>query len=499
MAPDEERRGTHPASCSPVLARHARTVLLASAFPFQGFPGMGGGFGGAPPPTPIRRTPDVDYYAELELDAIDASEITEKEIKRQYRKLSRKYHPDATIRNDASSGEEDDEDGGDEGVHRRKSTGSSRSSSTSRGGGTGLSESMLKEKYIRIQKAYEALSDPQRRKMFDLQGEAGLEALEKYLEVEKDRESGGRRRAQDPLAAMLEQLGGGGGRNPFQATTKELSFNVPLVDVLTGSTKTIEIQKRCICKLCKGRGAPTSSPISKCHYCKGKGSVVMNMELAPGMHQQVLQPCPHCEGRGEIFKQQCPGCRAKGLTICHQRRTVEIPKGAEEGQSLTLPMDGDEEVGKVPGDLVLKLATTPHPTFARRPGLGQADLDTNLSITLPEALLGFRREFTHMDEKEKVVMEREQQVTPFGTVLKVAGKGLPFGKGRAGRGDLYVRVNCRLPSLLTSEQKEAITAAFQGKGEALQEKREEEEEHTGEDAPTVSPDLEYREPREEDL
>lgn len=422
------------------------TSLFSSAFPFGGFPGMGGGGGfgsSAPPPKKIKKGPDTDFYAELELRAKDAASITEKEIKQRYRQLSRKLHPDAANR-------EEIEDGEDDGASSFKRS--------------NLPESELKEKYIRIQKAYEILSDPLKRKMYDLQGEGGLEVLEQY-ETFKKGNMGGNFVNQHPFAAMMGQMGGGANGNPFQASSKEMKLRVPLAHVLTGATETIQYQKKCICVHCKGRGAPPNSPTKPCLQCKGKGAVLMNVQLGPGMVQQVVQPCPLCEGRGEIFSVKCNKCSGNGVHTCTVKKAVEVPKGLGDGDFVRFLMEGDEEVGKVPGDLVLRLETSPHPTFTRHQRGGKADLDTTVMISISEALLGFRRELTHMDGKEKIVLDREQRMTPFDTVLKVAGKGLHFGSGRAGRGDLYVKVNVQLPTFLAEAQKEAIAAAFGDAGE----------------------------------
>lgn len=433
-------RGGSGSSAVQWRGRGRSTSLFSSAFPFGGFSGMGGGFGSsAPPPKKQKKGPDTDFYAELELRAEDAASITEKDIKQRYRQLSRKYHPDA------ATGEEVIEDGEDDGASSFKRS--------------NLSDSELKEKYIRIQTAYEILSDPLKRKMYDLQGEDGLEVLEQYDTFKKGN-MGGNPMNQHPLAAMMGQMGGGPGGNPFQAASKEMELQVPLAHILTGATENIQYQKKCVCARCKGRGAPPDSSIRQCSQCKGQGAVLMNLQIGPGMMQQVVQPCPRCSGKGSTYSKKCQTCSGSGVHTCTVKKAVEVPKGVGEGDFVRFSMEGDEEVGKVPGDLVLRMKSAPHPSFTRRQRGGKADLDTTLTISLSDALLGFRRELTHMDGNEKVVLDREQRMTPFDTVLKVAGKGLPFGSGRAGRGDLYVKVSVQLPTFLGAAQKEAIAAAF---------------------------------------
>lgn len=397
-------------------------MLHAEAFNF-GF-NFGGGAGGSNNGPPKReRKPDVDYYAELGLRASEAESITEKQIKQQYRLLSRKYHPDS------STGAED------------------------------------RERYVRIQRAYEVLSDKSKRKMFDLMGEEGLDVLAKE---QQHAQSGGGNAMNNPFAGFFNM--GGAMMNPFKAEDKVVQMEVDLVDIFKGGVKSFEYRKKCICTHCKGTGAPRDAKKRRCTQCRGQGVVVSRIQLAPGMVQQVQQACPHCGGAGEEYAEKCHACQGRRMHSRRKMIPVEIPKGAPEGHRVKFEMEGEEEVGKVPGDLVVQLVTKPHFTFKRHRSVGgadgdstdtaHADLDTALTISLKEALLGFERQIVHLDGVERVVVRREEgTVTPPKTVLRLAGKGLPY-LNRMGRGDLFVTISFRLPSQLTAEQRAAIMKAW---------------------------------------
>lgn len=398
-------------------------VHVAEAFNF-GFNFGGGGQQQGQAPARKERKPDVDYYAELGLRASESETITDKHIKQQYRLLSRQYHPDS-----ASANED-------------------------------------RERYVRIQRAYEVLSVKAKRKMFDIMGEEGLEVLAKQ---QQHAQSGGGT-MNNPLASFFNM--GGMMGDPFKAEDKLVELEVDLLDVFQGRVKPLEYRKKCICSHCKGHGAPPHAKKRRCTQCRGQGVVVSRVQIAPGMVQQVQQMCPHCGGAGEEFAEKCHVCHGRRLQSKRKMLAVEVPKGAPEGHIVKFEMEGEEEVGKVPGDLMVKLVTKPHFQFRRHittpptanadsnSNSGHADLDTNLMISLKEALLGFERQILHLDGSERVVVRRDEgTVTPPQTVLRLAGKGLPH-MNRIGRGDLFVTISFRLPSQLTAEQREAIQRAW---------------------------------------
>lgn len=406
----------------PCLLKDSHRVLqLAHAFPFEfggaGFEGFN--FGGGAPPPRRERKPDVDYYGYLELDAAKARQLTEKEIKSQYRKLSRTYHPDA------QGGEESN-----------------------------------RERFIQIQRAYEVLSDPKKRKMFDLLGETGLDILEQQ---EKAKEAG---QGADIFASLLSELGAGGAvGSRFKAEDVEIALSVDLADLQQGgSVKHVEYRKNCVCEMCKGRGAPPKAQSHPCRTCGGSGVTVGRVQVGQNMFQQVQQACPKCQGEGRVFTERCHRCGGAGVYVKRVSFPVTIPQGAPEEHVLVFEMEGQESKEKIPGDLRVRLGSAPNKLFQRRPADPQtkegADLEYHLQITLKEALLGFEKEIIHLNGKEKVVVRKEDgSISPYGTVIKIAGKGLPRFE-KAGRGDLHVYLEFQLPAVLTAEQKEAIEAAW---------------------------------------
>lgn len=381
-------------------------LLLLSASPsladFFNF----GGQQQAPPRK--QRTPFVDYYAALELPpSSDPTQISEKQIKQQFRLLSRKYHPDA-----ASSSAE------------------------------------TKERYVAIQQAYEVLSDKSKRRMYDLLGMQGLELLEQR---QRQQQQGGNPfGGQNPFGDLFGQAG-----DPFKAQDRQLSVEVDLVDIFNGAVKPVKYRKNGVCLACKGQGAPLGSRRRRCPHCGGRGVTVGRIQIAPGMFQQVQQVCQHCQGEGEMANEVCPSCHGQRL---HQRSAtvaVEVPRGAPDGHTITFEMEGEEAPDKIPGDLIVHLTTRPHPVYKRR----GADLEATLVITFKEALLGFEKELTNVDGEEKVEVRRIGVPTPYGANIRIAGKGLPRLESSE-RGDLFITVTFNLPKTLTQEQKEAIQDAF---------------------------------------
>lgn len=408
------RRATHGAL--PVLLMLLLVLLMAQIPAAQAFFNFGGTGGNRVPPPP-QRPPDVDYYGVLELDSRLAGSITERQIKQQYRILSRKYHPDTA---------------------------------------GGSSSADAREKYTSIQRAYEILSDKEKRKMFDILGEKGLEILAQHQRTKEHGGVGGPA-GQHPFAGFFGNLVGG---PELKAATVEREMRVSLQDVYNGATRLYHYPKPCVCSACKGTGAPlTNQKQKKCPHCHGQGAVISRVQIAPGMFQQIQQPCSHCMGEGKVYVETCPQCGGRRVLSKQRGVSVDIPKGVPDGHLLRLEMEGDEAIDKVPGDLILRMVTLPHSRFSRRKG--GSDLNAGITVTLKEALLGFSSDVTHLDGVRKVAVRREGVLTPFDTEMRLAGEGLPlFEDPRGKHGDLYVTVTVQLPDKLTAAQREAIEKTF---------------------------------------
>lgn len=376
-------------------------LLLCVAASARGFFG-GGNQRAQAPPAQAKRAAEVDYYKVLELET-KREAATEKDIRQQFRKLSRLYHPDV------ANTEED------------------------------------KAHYGEVNRAYEVLSDKRKRKAYDMRGERGLEQLEQ-LDHNKDTPGGG----MSPLAQLFGMQADDGLRGP----NMEVEAKVDLAKVFTGSQETLRLNKHKVCHTCKGTGADPTAGVVQCRHCNGHGVLRQRIQFAPGMVQEVRQQCPSCGGAGRRPERVCPACHGKKVVYGSSAIDMEVEPGTPEGHELRFEMEAEESPDRLPGDLIVRVHTHPHPVFARR--RNQFDLDTSLTLTLKEALLGFDRNITHLDNVEQVRVQRHSGVSPYGTVMRLPGKGMPKLHVPSERGDLYVRLQYELPARLTAEQRELV-------------------------------------------
>ena len=345
---------------------------------------------------------DLDYYDVLDLQK-EREDASEKDIKKKFRVLSKKYHPDLNP--------------GDEGA---------------------------REMYQKINRAYEVLSDKRKRKIYDMKGDEGLKQLEKA----KQNPNAG---MQDPFARMFNM---GGGQDNTKGKNQELTVDVPLADVYNGKTHKLTINKQKLCKRCRGTGAASKDAFTKCSHCKGEGTTLQRIQIAPGFVQQVQNPCPHCGGTGKMIKTKCPACRGQKVTRGDSVLEVDIDRGVPEGHKVTFEMEADQSPDLLPGDVIIVIRTKNDATFARKGD----DLEATVKITLREALLGFEKTLQHMDGRG--VPLSAQSVTPHGKRVKIAGEGMPKFNVPSEKGDLYITYQFELPRFVSKDQREKIEKLF---------------------------------------
>lgn len=343
---------------------------------------------------------EQDLYEVLGLGDL-RDEATEKDIKRQFRTLSKQFHPDLNPTAEA------------------------------------------REKYADINRAHEILSDKKRRKMYDMRGEEGLKQLEKANEQQN--------RGGDPFGGLFGGLFGGGQQQQVKGANSQVSVDIPLADIYNGKTHSFTIQKQKVCRKCKGSGAAPGSDYSVCKHCNGQGQVVQRIQLAPGFVQQVQQACPHCGGKGKQIKKKCPECKGNKVVRGESTLTVEIERGMKDGHQVVFEMEADQSPDLIPGDVILAIRSKNNDVFQRK---DDNDLATKVVLTMKEALLGFTKTITHMDGHTVDVSRRG--VTQFGTVAVIQGEGMPRHNIPAEKGDLYVTYEFVLPKKLTPEQKTAL-------------------------------------------
>ena len=363
-----------------------------------------------------------DYYEVLGV----SKNASEDEIKRAYKKLARKYHPDM------NPGDKEAE-----------------------------------EKFKEVNEANEVLSNPEKKAKYDQFGFAGVDP--NYGAGQGGYGGAGGFDFGD-LGDIFGSFfgggfGGGGRRNPNAPQRGEsirASLSVEFTEAAFGCEKSITIDRSEQCPTCKGKGCAPGTTPEVCTQCHGTGTVTQAQRTPFGMMQSQTV-CPKCRGRGQIIHQPCPDCRGAG--VVRKRRTIQvnIPAGIDNGQTISLRGQGHSgKNGGPAGDLLITVMVRPHEIF-RRDGTA---VFCEAPITFTQAVLGGTLEIPTIDGKVKYDIPEGTQT---GTVFRLRGKGIPVLNGR-GRGDQYVTVNIETPRNLNREQKEALKKFSESLGEGNYEK-----------------------------
>ncbi len=346
-----------------------------------------------------------DYYEVLGVSKSADGE----EIKRSYRRLAMKYHPDRNSGDDKADAE---------------------------------------VKFKECAEAYEVLADPAKRQRYDQYGHQGVAGQHDFSHMD----------AGDIFSMFDEIFGGafggggargsrGGGRAAAQrGFDLETQVELTLAEVASGVERTIEFEKQDLCDVCKGSGAkPGSSPVV-CVQCGGQGRVAQ--QGFGGMFRMVTT-CPNCRGRGTIVKDRCPSCSGSGRKMCKRTVSVKIPAGVHDGQAVRIIGEGEAGgVGAPPGDLHCYIAIKPHPIFSRH----NNDLVCQVPISFTQAALGGTVEVPTLKGSENLELPSGTQ---HGEVLKLKGKGLPDIRSHR-QGDELVQILVEIPRKLTDRQKQLL-------------------------------------------
>ena len=353
-----------------------------------------------------------DYYEILGLkrDA-DADEI-----KRAYRQLALKNHPDKNP--------------GDADAERRFKEGA---------------------------EAYEVLSDQAKRQRYDRYGHAGLEGAGVH----------DFRNADDIMSAFSDIFGGGmfgdlfnqRRRGPRPGQDLLMKLEIELIEAARGATKTIELNRQEICGECKGSGAKKGTVATTCNYCGGQGQVVSSRGFF-----QVATTCPSCSGEGVRITDPCTHCRGAGRVAASAQLKVDIPPGVETGMWLQLRYQGEPgDPGAPRGNLRIQIHVRKHPFFERV----QNDLHCQVPISFPQAALGGEIEVPTLDGPDRLHVPRGAQS---GDILKLKGRGMPDINGR-GRGDELVQVMVETPKHLSARQEELLRELAEIEHQSISPKR----------------------------
>lgn len=300
------------------------------------------------------------------------------------------------------------------------------------------------ERFKEASEAYSVLSDEQKRATYDRFGHAGLRGAG---------QSPGFGSTEEVFSHFSDLFGdlfgfgaGGGGRGQRVRAGADLQYRLDLdfMEAVHGTAKEIEIPRSSICEVCDGSGAEPGTELKTCPTCNGLGEVIQTQ-----MFLRIRTVCPTCQGRGKIITTPCRSCNGQGRTRVAHKLTVDIPAGVQTGMRLRLRGKGDEgDPGAPPGDLHILLNVAEH-DFFKRDG---DDIYGTVPISYAQACLGATVTVPTVDGEEELNVPRG---TPSGKVLTLREKGAPRLRGR-GRGDQHVQVVVSVPQKISTEEEELI-------------------------------------------
>jgi molecular chaperone DnaJ len=356
-----------------------------------------------------------DYYDVLGVSKGSSAD----EIKKAYRKLAIKYHPDKNP-NDKTA----------------------------------------EDKFKEAAEAYEILSNPEKKQRYDHYGHAGVGGASGGGGY-----GGGGMNMEDIFSQFGDIFGGGGG-SPFDSffgggqqqsrggrrvakgSNLRIKVKLTLEEIANGAEKKIKVNKQVTCKTCDGTGAKDRSSVSTCSTCGGSGAVrrVTNTILG---QMQTSSTCPTCNGSGSQITSKCNSCHGEGTVRGEETISINIPAGVSDGMQLSMSGKGNAAPnGGIPGDLIILIEEIPHETLKREGN----NIVYDLHVSIVDAALGYSAEVPTIDGKAKIKIDPGTQS---GKLLRLKGKGIPEINSYH-RGDEIIHVNIWTPKALSSEERELL-------------------------------------------
>lgn len=340
-----------------------------------------------------------DYYEILEID----KNASQDEIKRAYRKMAKKYHPDLNP---------DDHE----------------------------AEVYFKE----ANEAYEILNNEDKRARYDRFGHAGI-----------DPQAGGYSQGfggfEDIFGDIFDIFGGGSGsrrRGPTRGADLRYDLNLEFKEAVFGVEKEIQVRRTEDCNVCSGSGAKPGTNKETCSQCNGSGEVRYAQQTPFGNIVRT-STCDLCDGTGEVIEEKCSNCRGTGKEIKNKKIKVKVPPGVDSGSVISIRGEGEPgDKGGPRGDLYIYLDIKSDPVFERSGN----NIHLNIPITFTEAALGAEIKVPTLEEVELYNIPSGTQT---GTRFKLKNLGVPNLRG-SGRGDLYFTVQVQIPTKLTEKQEELL-------------------------------------------
>lgn len=346
-----------------------------------------------------------DYYEVLGVDR-GADEET---IKKAYRKLAKKYHPDMNP-----------------------------------------GDAEAEKKFKEASEAYAVLSDADKKRQYDQFGHAAFEGGAGGGGFDFSGFDMG-----DIFGDIFGDLFGSGSRRrsanagPMKGDNLRTGVRITFEEAVFGCEKEIDMRLKDECKKCGGTGAKPGTSPETCSKCGGKGKVMYTQQSLFGMVQNV-QNCPECHGSGKIIREKCPDCGGSGYISSNKTIQVTIPAGIDEGQSIRIREKGEPGINGGPrGDLLVEVAITRHPIFQRQ----DMNIFSTAPISFAQAALGGEVRISTVDGD---VLYEVKAGTQTDTKIRLKGKGVPSLRNKNVRGDHYVTLVVQVPTKLNEEAKEAI-------------------------------------------
>lgn len=367
-----------------------------------------------------------DYYEVLGL----SKGASDDDIKKAYRKLAKKYHPDVN------------------------------------------KEAGAEEKFKEINEAYSVLTDPQKKAAYDQFGHAGMEGA---FGGGQGGFSGFGGAGFEDLSDIFESfMGGSGGfsgfsgfgsrgssarqTGPMKGENRYMQMTIDFLDAIHGTDKLINITVDKKCKSCGGSGAKSSKDIETCHTCNGTGYVNKQVRTAFGMMQQTAV-CPDCGGTGKKIKTKCPDCNGLGYHTVKEQVEVTIPAGISSGQQVRVAGYGERGTnGGDNGDLYIEIIVKPHKFFVRQGN----DIYIQIPISAVDATIGTKVDVPTCHGDVELTIPAGSQPNQ---KLRIKGYGAPSIRGNT-RGDQYVELKVEIPTKLSKEEKE-LYQKLQNKKESV--------------------------------
>jgi molecular chaperone DnaJ len=343
-----------------------------------------------------------NYYEVLGVSQDASADV----IKKAYRKMARKYHPDVNHESDAE------------------------------------------ERFKEVNEAYEVLSDSEKRSIYDRYGEEGLQGMGGF-------DFGGMRDPFDIFAEVFGDLGGFGGfggrgrQGPRRGNDIRTRLTISFEEAVFGVEKDVEIRSQETCPVCSGSGAEPGTTPETCPECGGSGQTRQVQRTILGSFVNITT-CQRCEGQGTVVKSPCHRCHGAGRIYQERKISVSVPAGVADGMTIRLSGQGEPGERNGPrGNLYITLNVKAHKFFKRR----NNDVMLELKINVAQAALGDAIQVPTLDGEREITIPTGTQS---GAIFRLRGMGVPVLRG-SGRGDQLIVVQVAIPDSLSDEQRDLFT------------------------------------------